>query len=400
MNILLLILAAQNGGLEKQFEGAWQAPSPDHIGRLVRQLDSSDIEAREDAARRLKQGGEQTILALQPLLKSSQPELVIRAREILNWIDVDSAIGPNLKREMPGIVDRLAASKPEIWTEVLFAARKLCGKEDDLPARLELGDLVPLIDRAVKGASTDEQQKYVCKIVSEAHHRSSRGDVTLLLKDGSSAVRAQAAWTLGVIGEDEDSQVLLEMSRNRKFNVRVGAIKGLGCLGNPKHVPAITAFLNDENRHVKVAAIESLAQLKAIELLPRIIRCAGDTEWLVRYTAQDWFIEMGGVKLEKAISPFLHADEAVMRRGAIRALFTIGAKAQFGTIAKLLKDADVKIREAAILYLGDLDAQDYVEYIRPCLNDESSSVMAIRLNAVIPKWCPHSGQTRSLFSTS
>lgn len=76
-------------------------------------------------------------------------------------------------------------------------------------------------------------------------------------------VRAEAAFTLGKLGRDEESRLILEelISEDHSDTLRKGAFRGLAQMGDPASVEAVVAQIDDDNDQVMAHAFWVLARI-------------------------------------------------------------------------------------------------------------------------------------------
>jgi HEAT repeat protein len=123
------------------------------------------------------------------------------------------------------------------------------------------------------------------------------------------------------------------------------AVVGLGRIGDPAAVPALTALLTDAHRDVWIHAAGALARI-------------------------------GDARAFEPLLPLLGDEDAAVRQAAIGALNSIGHPLMAGRIRGLLADGNPRLRESAVRIAGYFGYAECLEdFLRRCA-DEDESVRA------------------------
>ncbi len=92
--------------------------------------------------------------------------------------------------------------------------------------------------------------------------------------------RADAAFSLGRLGSRSESREVLEklLDASHPSQVRIGALLGLGVMGDARTVPAIVAILDDEDLEVTTYAFWALARIGSDRARHRVIEIIEEEE--------------------------------------------------------------------------------------------------------------------------
>ena len=138
------------------------------------------------------------------------------------------------------------------------------------------------------------------------------------LKDTDDFVREEAFGALEMRAE-ESLDSLIEALNNRNKNIKMGAAKILGYIGDSKAIDPLINTLNDKNKLVRREASTALTRMGDNAVDP-LINTLKDENWKVRGAAA-W--ALGGIKNSKAIEylePLLDDASGFVRAGAKNAI--------------------------------------------------------------------------------
>ncbi len=194
--------------------------------------------------------------------------------------------------------------------------------------------------------------------------------ISTLKNDRRKRVRADAATSLGLLRAKDAVIPLmqaLDPTREKKRWVRRSAAEALGLIGDPQAQEALMDALNDKEKVVRVAAMFGLYKLgdtKSLELLEQ--------------RAKD-------------------ADEEV-KQWAIRELGLAGAAQSVDILKEPLNDPSVNIRKTAAEALGRIPTDQALDALIAGLQDPEVTVRAVVVEALRKRGVPPVGQgSRKLF---
>ncbi len=147
-------------------------------------------------------------------------------------------------------------------------------------------------------------------------------DLAATKDDLTPEVRLEAAGSLAGFGKPA-AAALAVFVKDASADVRKVAIQGLGQIGGPENIPAITEAAADTgkpNLQVRVAAAEALGGIKHEDGLPTLTKLAGDAEPSVRQAAAVALGRIGGPKAQKVLEGLLKDQVGAVRNAARKAL--------------------------------------------------------------------------------
>lgn len=194
--------------------------------------------------------------------------------------------------------------------------------------------------------------------------------ITVLKKDGESAVRQEAAWSLWKLGDARASHALIAaLLDDRSVKVRERAARALGLLGSREAIVIMTDLLILE-KHVpsrlRAGIVAALGLMAEGRLLKVILAALKDAEPVVRAEAvralgrfmvgfdQD-MVDSVFIRLKKILKP-RHEARALIRQAAIKALAFSPCEEASAVIARALAkdpDEDVRVMAADALFMWD-----------------------------------------------
>jgi VWFA-related protein len=176
------------------------------------------------------------------------------------------------------------------------------------------------------------------------------------LRDDDVAMRADAAYELGFVGDPQATNALLQATDDKEERVRRLAAAALGRLGEEVALPRLIERLADPSSSVREAAASSLRSFG-----PRAI------------PALLLEIERGAAK-KKAAPRVLGAADILGKVGDDRALEPLGT---------LLRDGPPAARLAAARALGDLGLSQGIPALRNALVDPSPEVRMASVKSIV-----------------
>lgn len=191
-----------------------------------------------------------------------------------------------------------------------------------------------------------------------------------------SPARGRAAFALAILEAREYIPELVKLLRSDNASDRSGAAYALALMKAATEAKHIAALLETEDTisdatsgRVRRAAIDALVSLGAKEYLPQIAKMmfARDSSE-VRKVAVYGVAKLGGHEYAGEIAKLL--DDEFTRNQAAIALALLGANAHAEKIARLLSNDEPLTREAAMLALGILDAKEYAPQIARILQTD------------------------------
>lgn len=151
-------------------------------------------------------------------------------------------------------------------------------------------------------------------------------DLLSILADPSERFRAEAAKTLGAIGDSRAVPQLMRALKDREKEVRREAAIALGKLGDKRAVPWLLAIVNKDREHetsaVRAAAIRSLKRLGYTKMVGTLCRILGDAQYgfQARLAAAAYLCAFKDQRSTAALLKVLHNDALEIQTIAARGL--------------------------------------------------------------------------------
>ena len=206
------------------------------------------------------------------------------------------------------------------------------------------------------------------------------------LEDKTPAVRREAAFALGLVGDSTASSALeLRLKPEVDTTVRETIVTALGMIGARSAGPAIARSLRAPHATERWAAALAAGRARDSSLVEPLAAAAKDARpemrWRVAYALGRIGDREGAAALRK-----LSTDKVdIVRYSAARALGDVGDSAAAPRLVALLADPSWRVRVNAAHALGTLQARRDARSLRPLLKDSSPHVRweaALALGAI------------------
>jgi HEAT repeat protein len=340
--------------------------TPKAVPLLVQVIETRSPLFRSHAAESLGQiGDRRAVPALVSLLKDADPAVRANATSALIRIPDRQAIDPLRQmltdedadvrlhaiqalaeigdaRAVPDLLERL--NDPS--AEVQVAAAEALGQCGDARA------VEPLLERL----QSDDEAILLRAISALRRLKDPRAAQALLglLSDERDVVRQRAVDTLGLVGDAEIAQRLEQVLKyDRSELVRANAAKSLGTIGDPGSIEALIDALHDEFP-IRCRVVVSLGILHDDAALPAISALLRDAAPEIRYHAVGALMELNPPNALTLVEPLIDDPNAMVRRGVAKALEKLGdpraAELQNDStkrkLSRTMRDARKGMREA------------------------------------------------------
>lgn len=220
--------------------------------------------------------------------------------------------------------------------------------------------------------------------------------IPAFFKDKEDSIRHFAAETLGSTGDEAAAAVCAELLvSDGPVHVKSAALLALGRMKLPAWSPQVAGCLHDPDLGTRLAAIQALSDLGAESQAQELQALSRDKNKGVRQAAVAALAKMGSAGAEAACS-FLEDQDPAVRQSAVRVYSPLHSKlkASFAKpyvelVAQRLLDEDWRVRLAAVVALGDLDARRFAEELGalhqdPDLQVRRSAVAALEKLSASP----------------
>lgn len=162
-----------------------------------------------------------------------------------------------------------------------------------------------------------------------------------LLQSGSSQIRAGAAQAIGHLARDRKdiTDELIKLLEDLSKNVRLGAINGLGALGDPHAVVPLVGRLHEKNKEIWEQSIDALVR----------------------------------IGVASPLLPFLEDPNPKVREGIANALSAIKKPSTLPHLTAQLHDQDANVRAACAIAIGELGLMEGTEPLLKALQDRDQT---------------------------
>jgi len=187
------------------------------------------------------------------------------------------------------------------------------------------------------------------------------------LNDDVPAIRTGAAESLGKIKDDRATEPLIQALKDETWGVREKAAESLGKIKDSRAVEPLIQALKDETWGVREKAIEALSRIGKPAVAP-LVEALEDEDAGVR-------TETARALQELRWRPKTHSNKAsyLIARKDWDELVRLGRPA-VGSLIKVLKDKETRVREKAARVLGEIEDVAAVESLTESLEDTESIV--------------------------
>ncbi|MBD3319995.1 MAG: hypothetical protein GF350_02765 [Chitinivibrionales bacterium] len=302
---------------------------------------------------------------------------VTRPVESLPQTNREMSTHKGTKNDIPDIQRLMEKLKSPLHKNRIIAAISLAQMKEEAEPALELligafSDTVmytpdsteQVIDRPT--SVSDEAAGAVIAIGSDAVK-----PLVSALEHPAWPVRAQAAYSLGEIGDLKADKHLIRTLTDTSLFVRDKTMSALVNLNNPR--PLIRA-LRDRDSDLKKNVIEVLGAMKAADAVEPLIRQLENRDSYVREKAAYALGEIGDSRAVEPLIGLLDDNISFVRHNAIEALEKIGDKSAIQPIRSALKDQSSYVREKAAIALKTLTKIEFDKFT----GDLESLISALR----------------------
>ena len=208
-------------------------------------------------------------------------------------------------------------------------------------------------------------RKMILEIIEEIKDKDTVEPLIEVLEDTAedSHIRAEAAFTLGEIGDEEALNSLIEATENSDETIRESAASGLGLLGGEEVIPILLNLLSDESDGVRMSAGAALAHHKVAEALTKFTDLLkNDSNETLRGRAAIW---IGSLEISNGVPALIEAlndkSEYVVNNAAIGLGMIKDLSAVDALIQILDKKGLIRIYAAdSLAKIGDLRAKQSI----------------------------------------
>lgn len=263
-----------------------QAASDDVLRDLVEQLGSDRIETRGEALRKLETLGRAAIPALTKAAANPDAEISSRARALLDRLMIREHLTPALEKSVPGIEARLLQGEwREVFVEVAADLRQ--PEQSRRFAGVRPEDLSPMALMAISRARTETERCSVCEAVGRLKLKSAFPALLDWLKDDQPVVRMSVVTAARDAGVREYAAAIRPLLEDPLALMRAVAAHTMGLFGDQASIPVLRKLLADPSPNVRWWAVQALGELKAADAASDLEKMSADADVSVRRIAAD-----------------------------------------------------------------------------------------------------------------
>lgn len=289
--------------------------------RLIKDLNNADASKRRLAAEELASADERAIYPLIKALRDDSPG--VQDASIRSLI----SIGGDVTAYM--VLPLLRDESPLIRNSAIVILRSL-GQVS-----------IPFLYSLLKDKD-DDVRKFAVDLLGDICDGVTHEKILPLLKDVNPNVRASAARTLGVLGQREAVQYLIEALDDEEWVV-FSAVEAIGIIGDERGLMALTKILLSTSETLRLAAIDAIGRIGTQE---------------AREALQRHFIRTEGLEREVTIKNLLILDALPDDNGIAESILKLFIESEW---------------EDRLLYLKGLSKLQYHKAI-PIIIDMAGSI--------------------------
>jgi HEAT repeat protein len=353
-----LILCVQLMGWLGACTSSPQSSSEEEFERLIQSLGSDDIAKRTEATEALKRAGTRALPALERAALSTDPEVRLRAQDLLYWARLALGLPGVIRDVVPGATERILEQRERGSTEVLLESLAFIhgvwkpgtGMEskhlvnlilvlghasEEKPWRIVIGgvskeDLEPLLLPSFLGARNSFEKMALCAWAGRVRNSSSVPELKKLLRDGDPRVQKTALDALRGLGISDIVPDLIPLMVDRCIALRHAALRALKEFSKDKElpdaVPNLLQLLDDEeDRAIRFAALELAVAIRAREVVARAVRLWDRPEGEIVLSDPETWRRWGGRTLLPQLEALLDDEDPRVRHGAQRVIDLVRA---------------------------------------------------------------------------
>ncbi len=192
-------------------------------------------------------------------------------------------------------------------------------------------------------------------------------DLVDMMKSGSAGERAEAAKSLGLLGDQKAETFLVDALKDEDEIVRSNAALALGQISdNPM---LLIDTLHDDSWLVRHDGVIALGQMNPSDHMDKVIPLTKDEVPDVREQAIRTLAKIGGKKAIKVILEY--TDEVGPQVEVAEALEIINTEETIDPLIEIYKEGDQHVREIAVRAMGRYQSEEIIDTLIAALEDNS-----------------------------
>lgn len=339
--------------------GGWQerARSATALGHLG---DSRAVTPLLEAMRDKREDSDVKLASAEALGRIRDPailaELCAQLGDVDEWssprlAQVITAFGADAVTPLLESLDAAASLNARVWTA------QILGKIRDRRA-------TPALIKRLSDRSEQMRISVANALGDIADNRAFRPLVEVILRDPVSAVRAQAATSLGRIGDEGALPLLVASMGDPEYWMRFRALEAIEAL-EPEDTGPIETALSDTSPEVRRRAALALERLGKLEEAFTNLQSADPD---LEAQARARLIAVGRAGLSERLARHLDDDNVFMRERIASLMGPVGDPKHAPDLLRRLEDTSDEVRFAAIESLGDLGARSTTQALLALLS--------------------------------
>jgi HEAT repeat protein len=175
------------------------------------------------------------------------------------------------------------------------------------------------------------------------------------------------------IGKDRPDSLLTLFDTDNPSQLRfICAVAGE--IVSPVYYEMLAKLLSNDDGHVRSIAARSIAQLNAVESVPKLMRLLTDPYEDVQEAAVDALSVLRQLLQLQELFRMLRSEDSVLRRNAARLLGKIEATEAVKELGFALKDEKISVRKAVVGALSLIGTDEAMRYLTHALTDEDPDI--------------------------
>ncbi len=169
--------------------------------------------------------------------------------------------------------------------------------------------------------------------------------------------------------------ILRTSLKHENYFVRSAAIKAVGEMGDPKHIPLILPRMKDPETFVRFFTVEAIGQLEGPDFLKLIMAAGQDPDGMVRVAVVKVLADLGqtyqGVQVNNLLATFTQDQDITVRLLSLAALSKNGDETALSKIISEIERLPEEALASVIAALGRSQNAAAVSYLKTYLTSEN-----------------------------
>lgn len=176
--------------------------------------------------------------------------------------------------------------------------------------------------------------------------------------------------------------ILLEALDNENPDVRKGAARALGIIGDQAAVQPLMERLDRENPGVGQFIVDALVEIGDPQVVPALCKLTRSHSLSLRYSAVRGLGRFGDQRAIPFLVEALSDTASIVRLRAVESLSQMGEPSLWAPVSEMLKDASAGVRSVAARALGDMHSLRAIDELIPLLQSDIESDLLETVNTL------------------